>query len=537
VFVFFSVWDLIPIQDKVMEALKGSCPSEKNGALAPGFRFHPTDEELVVYYLKRKIRRKKLRVDAIGETDVYKFDPEELPGKALYKTRDRQWFFFSPRDRKHGGRSSRATEGGYWKATGKDRVIKCNSRSVGEKKTLVFHRGRAPNGERTNWVMHEYTLHQEELERCGGVKDCYVLYKVYKKSGSGPKNGEQYGAPFIEEEWADDDDDDAEDVDEAAVVVDVPANQLVVSAGVGSDIFTSGLNQSELDDNDIEEMMRQVIEDPGHVRLSSAPAYDPAKDAYLEIDDLLLRSAPEPSYAEAAQKNWDQDEPGGVLNDDDFFDVDSLFRDLDDANPHPEPVGVGGLENGFEQRLEVNTTWSVTDQADGNQFQNQEGSNWPLRNSYTRKITNDGLTATRFGEAPGTGDGASEFINPLTSGITTEEEDSTRGESSQFASSLWSFLESIPANPAYASENPFVNLNLVRMSRLGGRSRFGSTSTGNNVVVAVNDSAAKRNKSGGNNKNNHHKGFFCLSIIGALCALFWVIVGGTMGVSGRSLLW
>lgn len=52
----------------------------ENGGLAPGFRFHPTDEELVVYYLKRKIRRKKLRVDAIGETDVYKFDPEELPG-------------------------------------------------------------------------------------------------------------------------------------------------------------------------------------------------------------------------------------------------------------------------------------------------------------------------------------------------------------------------------------------------------------------------------------------------------------------------
>lgn len=52
----------------------------ENGALAPGFRFHPTDEELVVYYLKRKIRRKKLRVNAIGETDVYKFDPEELPG-------------------------------------------------------------------------------------------------------------------------------------------------------------------------------------------------------------------------------------------------------------------------------------------------------------------------------------------------------------------------------------------------------------------------------------------------------------------------
>lgn len=65
-----------------METSRSSCPAG-NKVLAPGFRFHPTDEELVVYYLKRKIRRKKLRVAAIGETDVYKFDPEELPGTFL----------------------------------------------------------------------------------------------------------------------------------------------------------------------------------------------------------------------------------------------------------------------------------------------------------------------------------------------------------------------------------------------------------------------------------------------------------------------
>lgn len=36
------------------------------------------------------------------------------------------------------------------------------------------------------------------------IQDCYALYKVFRKSGPGPKNGEQYGAPFIEEEWHDD---------------------------------------------------------------------------------------------------------------------------------------------------------------------------------------------------------------------------------------------------------------------------------------------------------------------------------------------
>lgn len=48
--------------------------------LAPGFRFHPTDVELVRYYLKRKVLGKKLIVDAIAEVDIYKFEPPDLPG-------------------------------------------------------------------------------------------------------------------------------------------------------------------------------------------------------------------------------------------------------------------------------------------------------------------------------------------------------------------------------------------------------------------------------------------------------------------------
>lgn len=47
----------------------------------PGFRFHPTDEELVLYYLKRKICSQRHLLDVIAETDVYKWDPEELPGR------------------------------------------------------------------------------------------------------------------------------------------------------------------------------------------------------------------------------------------------------------------------------------------------------------------------------------------------------------------------------------------------------------------------------------------------------------------------
>ena len=48
--------------------------------LPPGFRFYPTDEELVAYYLRRKVSCKPFRVDAISEIEVYKTEPWDLPG-------------------------------------------------------------------------------------------------------------------------------------------------------------------------------------------------------------------------------------------------------------------------------------------------------------------------------------------------------------------------------------------------------------------------------------------------------------------------
>ncbi|KAL8491439.1 hypothetical protein ACS0TY_023168 [Phlomoides rotata] len=45
----------------------------------PGFGFHPTDEELVIYYLKRKICGKRLCLDVIGVIDVYKWTPRICP--------------------------------------------------------------------------------------------------------------------------------------------------------------------------------------------------------------------------------------------------------------------------------------------------------------------------------------------------------------------------------------------------------------------------------------------------------------------------
>jgi len=95
------------------------------------------------------------------------------------KTKDLEWYFFSVLDRKYGNgsRTNRATEKGYWKTTGKDRPVAHGDRTVGMKKTLVYHIGRAPHGRRTNWVMHEYKMLDEELRRAGTVL-VYLLLSV-----------------------------------------------------------------------------------------------------------------------------------------------------------------------------------------------------------------------------------------------------------------------------------------------------------------------------------------------------------------------
>ncbi|KAE9606074.1 hypothetical protein Lal_00025434 [Lupinus albus] len=164
-------------------------------SLPPGFRFHPTDEELVAYYLKRKINGRKIDLEIIPEVDLYKCEPWDLPAKSLLPGKDLEWYFFSPRDRKYpnGSRTNRATKCGYWKATGKDRKVKSLSDDVGMKKTLVYYRGRAPHGCRTGWVMHEYRLDQRECETNSGLQEAYALCRIFKKSTEViPKVGDQY---------------------------------------------------------------------------------------------------------------------------------------------------------------------------------------------------------------------------------------------------------------------------------------------------------------------------------------------------------
>ncbi|GJR99272.1 NAC domain-containing protein 92-like protein [Tanacetum coccineum] len=127
--------------------------------------------------------------NAMRDSELNKFEPWDLPLKAKFGEKER--YFFCVRDRKYptGLRTNRATEMGYWKATGKDKEIYKAKALVGMKKTLVFYKGRAPKGEKTNWIMHEFRLEGKlAIENISqSTKGEWVINKVFEKNCGGKK--------------------------------------------------------------------------------------------------------------------------------------------------------------------------------------------------------------------------------------------------------------------------------------------------------------------------------------------------------------
>lgn len=578
----------------------------ENSVFPPGFRFHPTDEELVLYYLKRKICRRRILLDAIAEVDVYKWEPEDLPDLSKLKTGDRQWFFFSPRDRKYpnGARSNRGSKHGYWKATGKDRTITCNSRAVGVKKTLVFYKGRAPVGERTDWVMHEYTMDEEELKRCQNVQDYYALYKVFKKSGPGPKNGEQYGAPFREEDWIDDEclnpkvsveesprlqensskpinvvpatDDVLEELLNRIADEPVPFEPFTVDNNFALEQFlqeedteSTLLNQSSREVNlynhcavagpscqpynartsfDLTESGTSPLYLHEAPEVSSAPV-NPEKPPYmleedfledfLEMDDLLV---PEPSL-----QNFDHqtsngqvfDQPAGNLERLQFDDFDGLtefdlYHDApslldNEAIPTVGPIAEPYANNFVNGITCDSTTYMST-------FQNNIMNNQQMQLNHENQISNQFWTHDgKFGVFNSI-EGDQSVVDQATSGVVYDNNMANHpmganqnlakkddGTQSWFSSNLWSFVDSIPTTPASAAESALVvNRAFERMPSF---SRL-KLNVGNMNVAAGNTSATS--SSSGIAKYR----FCCISLLGVLCAILWVVIGTSAKIAG-----
>ncbi|WVZ65512.1 hypothetical protein U9M48_014862 [Paspalum notatum var. saurae] len=176
-------------------------PVQAPRQLPPGFRFHPTDEELVVQYLRRKALSRPLPAAVIPVVhDVARLDPWDFPGAS-----EGEGYFFSLRRAPatgRGGSSRRRAGSGYWKATGKEKPVflQCDGGRrqllVGVKTALAFHRSEPPSSSRTGWVMHEYRLAVAvpgvvAEQRKNASQDCgpgeWVVCRVFLKNRTGSR--------------------------------------------------------------------------------------------------------------------------------------------------------------------------------------------------------------------------------------------------------------------------------------------------------------------------------------------------------------
>ncbi|KAL6337473.1 hypothetical protein AAG906_036787 [Vitis piasezkii] len=165
--------------------------------MPPGFRFFPTEEELVSFYLHYKLEGRRHDLDrmmgrVIPVVDIYDHNPWDLPqisGDLCHG--DHEWFFFIPRQEREarGGRPNRLTTSGYWKATGSPGHVYSsgqNSRIIGGKRTMVYYEGRAPHGRKTEWKMNEYKAIDGEAATSNTanppLRQEFSLCRVYMKT-------------------------------------------------------------------------------------------------------------------------------------------------------------------------------------------------------------------------------------------------------------------------------------------------------------------------------------------------------------------
>ncbi|XP_030513834.1 NAC domain-containing protein 83-like isoform X1 [Rhodamnia argentea] len=273
------------MEDTISEAMRPPLP--------PGFRFHATDEELLILYLKPKIlgQPDEPYYDIIPEIDVCKFEPWELPNVVGHMFNSKELFLYCCVKRKYlkSKRPDRTTAAGYWKVTGKERRVMSEdtNEQIGIKKTLVFYTGRVPKGERTNWVMHEYHLNSKCLGDNHGEGEMlpYVACRIKNKKDRKLKTGH---APTISPEG-----DSSSPYTCTSEVSDPPVNQEVDYPS----FCNTPNNNNEVADNQ-EALDAQLEMSPGGLMDSLSP--------FWALDDDLLYYANTPTYQSqaGAEEEW-----------------------------------------------------------------------------------------------------------------------------------------------------------------------------------------------------------------------------------------
>nr|QSX80187.1 secondary wall-associated NAC domain protein 2 [Vitis vinifera] len=167
--------------------------------LPAGVKFDPTDQELLEH-LDGKVRCDDHKLHPLidefiptleGENGICYTHPEKLPG--VSKDGLIRHFFHRPSKAYTTGTRKRRkvstdSDGGEtrWHKTGKTRPVFVGGKVKGYKKILVLYTnyGKQRKPEKTNWVMHQYHLGNNEEEKDGELVVSKVFYQTQPRQCS-----------------------------------------------------------------------------------------------------------------------------------------------------------------------------------------------------------------------------------------------------------------------------------------------------------------------------------------------------------------
>ncbi|KAJ4709497.1 NAC domain-containing protein [Melia azedarach] len=147
--------------------------------VAVGIKFNPNDEVLASHYLVGKLSGSTEGpiFSLIKEVDVYQHDPSDL-SRLAYDFGKGKMYFFAPLNKKY---KAPVPTGGYWKKTREPCCVKGkDGNSIATKNTLVYYKNDPKsNPVKTQWLMKEYMLLDNQLLPKQNVEDSWTLCVVY----------------------------------------------------------------------------------------------------------------------------------------------------------------------------------------------------------------------------------------------------------------------------------------------------------------------------------------------------------------------
>ncbi|XP_058742120.1 NAC transcription factor 47-like [Vicia villosa] len=145
-----------------------------------GYRFDPTDDDLISFYLRKKIYKQPLPRHGILQFDVFQTEPWMLPFDTRNSFSDRRYYFFDLRNYRFENTEIRRAGNGEWRVIEKRKEVSLR-RSIyfiGSKFTFEYWKMEGTQLVKSKWMMEEFRispiLHPHRMSYLGA-------YRVSKK--------------------------------------------------------------------------------------------------------------------------------------------------------------------------------------------------------------------------------------------------------------------------------------------------------------------------------------------------------------------